>query len=687
MNVRRWLALALVFGLPALSGDLAQAQESGTKVHALTLADAPKYGPDFKHLDYVNPDAPKGGSVTYGAVGTFDSFNRFIVRGTPAPLGGLFETLTVSTDDDTLTDYGLIAESMEVAPDNSWIIFNLRPEARWHDGQPITADDVVFSFNILIEKGDPSYRNYYADVAKAEKLDDQRVKFTFKGSGNRELPTIMGQLPILPKHWWEHRNFEDVLLEPPLGSGPYKLTKFDMGRSYTMERVPDYWGKDLPINIGTDNFDKVTYTYFRDPEIQFEAFKSGRIDFRSENSAKRWATQYEFPAVKDGRVKKEVIPHKQPAGLQGFIFNTRRDIFSDPRVRQALGYAFDFEWSNKTLFFGQYTRTRSYFENSEMAATGLPSPEELEILNPLKGQIPDEVFTTEYNPPKTDGSGNNRDNLTKAAQLLDQAGWKVENGKRVKDGKPLSFEILLDDQAFERIVQPFIQNLQLIGVTAGIRTLQDASQYETRTEDFDFDMLVGGWGESLSPGNEQRGFWGAAAADEKGSQNYSGIKNPAIDKLIDLIVNTPSRKDLIIRCRALDRVLQWNFLVVPNFYLAAYRVAYWDKFSEPAKRPDPLYAPGTSAWWIDPNKAQTIEASKQAEASQPVDAQPSTDSATQQPAADGTAPAAQPPAAPAPAAQAPAEPQDRGRSPIIYGVGAVAVVVAAYLLSRRRRKT
>ena len=685
MQLRRWLALALVLGLPAFPGDLAQAQETGTKVHALTLGDAPKYGPDFKHLDYVNPDAPKGGSVTYSAIGTFDNFNPFIVRGTPAALGGLFETLTTRTEDDDLSGYGLIAESMEVAPDKSWIIFNLRPEARWQDGKPITAEDVVFSFDTLKEFS-PLYHNYYANVVKAEALDEHRVKFTFDSGGNRELPVIMGELPVLAKHWWQGRKFDDVLLDPPLGSGPYKVGKFEMGRSITMERVPDYWGKDLPINLGTDNFDRVTYSYFRDPEIAFEAFKAGRIDIRpNENSAKRWATQYSFPAVKDGRVKKELIPNDQPVGMQGFVFNTRRDIFSDRKVREAIGYAFDFEWENKTLFFGQYTRTRSYYQNSEMAATGLPSPEELEILDPLKGQIPDEVFTTEYNPPKTDGSGNNRDNLTKAAQLLDEAGWKVENGKRVKDGKQFTFEILLDDPAFERVMLPFIQSLQRIGITATMRTLQDASQYEQRTDNFDFDMLVSGWGETLSPGNEQREFWGSAAADEKGSRNLAGIKDPAIDKLIDLVIHTPSRKDLIIRCRALDRVLQWNYFVVPNFHLAAYRLAYWDKFSQPAKRPDPLFSPGISGWWIDPNKEKTIEASKKAEAAT-TDAQAAApESKPQQPQPQQPA-ATQPAQPPAPVASEPA-PADRGRSPIIYGVGAIVVFVVAYLLGRRRSKS
>lgn len=678
MNARRWLALAFVLGLTALPGAAAQAQE-GVKVHALTLGDAPKYGPDFKHLDYVNPDAPKGGTVNFGVIGTFDSFNPYIIKGTPAGLGGLFETLTASTEDDILSEYGLIAESMEIAPDKSWMIFNLRPEARWHDGKPITAEDVVFSFDTLMEKGDPLYRNYYSDVAKAEALAERSVKFTFKSGGNRELPVILGQLPVLPKHWWATRKFEDVLLEPPLGSGPYKLGTFDFGRTYTMERVPDYWGKDLPINRGTNNYDRNIFTYYRDPEVQLEAFKSGRIDIRSENSAKRWATVYDFPAVKDGRVIKEKFRHVRPAGLQGFIMNTRRPYFADKRVRQALIDAYDFEWANKTLFFGEYTRTRSYYENSELSARGLPSDEELKILEPLRGKIPDEVFTTEYNPPKTDGSGNNRDNLAKAAQLLDEAGWTVENGKRFKDGKPFAFEILLDDQAFERIVQPFAQNLERIGISVSVRTLLDASQYESRIEEFDFDMLVSGWGQSLSPGNEQREFWGSAAADQKGSRNYVGIKDPAIDTLVEQLVNAPTRHDLIMHCRALDRVLQWNYFVVPNWYLPADRLVYWNKFSKPSKRPDPPYSVGSSGWWIDAQRAQTIEASKQAETSPPAEEQPAaqpapTDAAQPQAAQQADQPAAQP-----------EQPDERGRSPLIYAGGAVLVVIAALLLRRRRR--
>jgi microcin C transport system substrate-binding protein len=680
MNMRRWFVLALALGLSFASGLAAQAQEGGTKVHALTLGDAPKYGPDFKHLDYVNPDAPKGGTINLGATGTFDSLNAFIVKGTPAGLGGLYETLTTQSDDDALSEYGLLAESMEVADDKSWVIFNLRPEARWHDGKPVIADDVVFTFNTLIEKGNPVYRYYYSDVASVEKLGERRVKFQFKHGGNRELPVIMGQLQILPKHWWETRNFENVLLEPPLGSGPYKVGKVDMGRAYTMERVPDYWGKDLPINIGTNNYDRTIVTYFQDPQVQMEAFKAGTLDMRpNENSAKRWATDYNFPAVKDGRVIAEKIQHQNPTGIQGFIFNLRKPLFQDPKVREALGYAFDFEWSNKALFFGQYARTRSYFENSEMEAKGPPSPEELEILNPFKGQIPPEVFTTEYNPPKTDGSGNARDNLAKAAALLEEAGWKVENGKRVKDGKPFVFEFITDDPAIERFALPFTQNLERIGIAATTRVV-DSAQYQSRMEEYDFDSTSEVWGQSLSPGNEQREFWGSQAADTPGSRNVMGIKNPIVDELITLIVNAQTRDDLIIRCRALDRVLQWNHYLVPNFHLAAFRVAYWDKFGMPDKRPDPLYLYGSTSWWIDPAKEAALAGGKTAE-------QPTTTTAQATPA---PAPSdAQPPSPAAPAS--PEQPaadasDDRGNSPLIYAGGAIAVVVVAYLLGRRRRK-
>jgi microcin C transport system substrate-binding protein len=668
--MRSVVSAALLAGVLLLPvPGLALAQEA-VKTHALTLGDAPKYGPDFPHLDYVNPAAPKGGTVRYGGLGSFDSFNPFIVGGDPAGLPGLYETLTTQVDDDVMSEYGLIAASMEVAPDNSWIIFNLRPEARWHDGKPLTADDVVFSFDILKEKGAPTYRFYYGSVSKAEALDPHRVKFTFADTSNRELPVIMGQLPVLPKHFWAEKKFDEPSLDVPLGSGPYKLKTFEAGRSVTMERVPDYWGKDLPINIGTDNYDIVRTDYYRDPTIALEAFKAGSFDIRAENSAKQWATGYESPALRDGRFKMETIKTANPQGMQGFAMNQRRAIFQDPLVRQAMILAFDFEWSNKTLFFDQYTRTRSFFQNSPMEAKGLPGPDELKILEPLRGKIPDEVFTTEYNPPKSDGSGANAENLAKAAQLLDQAGWKLENGRRMKNGQPFEIEFLLQSgDLFERIVQPYAKSLERLGVKLNLRAV-DTAQYQKRNEDFDFDMISAIFPQSLSPGNEQRDFWGSAAADSPGSRNEIGIKDPVIDQLVEELIVAKTREDLIAHCRALDRILQWRYYVVPNWHMGASRIAYWDKFGRPDKLPDPTYGIGTSAWWIDPVKEQAL-ASKTAQAAPATIPEP--------------APAAAPAAEATPAAAAPA---DRGSSPItyvLYALGALVVILVIGAIVKRKK--
>lgn len=658
------VAATLVLGLVVPGLAIAQ---SGEVTHALTLGDTPKYGPDFTHLDYVNPDAPKGGSIRYGAIGGFDSFNEFIVRGDPAALSGLVERLTIQVDDDSLSEYGLIAETMEVAPDNSWIIFNLRTEARWHDGKPITAEDVVFSFNSLKEKGAPFYRYYYANVENAEILSPQKVKFTFTSSDNRELPVIMGQLPVLPKHYWEGRNFEEPSLDIPLGSGPYKVKSFEAGRSVTMERVPDYWGKDLPVNIGTDNFDLVRTDYYRDPTVTLEAFKSGAFDLRAENSAKQWATGYESPALREGRFKMEQIETDNPQGMQGFVLNLRRPIFQDRRVRQAMILAFDFEWSNKTLFFGHYKRTRSYFQNSPMEAKGLPSAEELKILEPLRGKIPDEVFTTEYQPPKSDGSGSNRDNLAEAAQLLDAAGWKLENGHRIKDGKPLEIEFLLQaGDLFERVVQPYAKSLDRLGIKLTLRAV-DPSQYQERNENYDFDMISTVIPQSLSPGNEQRDFWTSAAADLPGGRNEIGLKDPVIDDLVERLIASPTRAELITYCQALDRILQWNYYVVPNWHLGAVRIAYWDKFGRPDKLPEPTYGIGLGAWWIDPAKEAALAEKIKAAA----------------PAADLDAAAA--PEAPAEEAAAP---EDRGASPVkylLYGGGALVALIAVVGFLRRKK--
>jgi microcin C transport system substrate-binding protein len=554
----------------------------------------------------VNPDAPKGGRLRQGVPeSTFDSFNPFIIKGNPAGgIGLLYDTLLVGAADEPFSEYGLLAKTVQTPADRSWVAFELRPEARWHDGKPITADDVVWSFETLLAKGAPTYRFYYQSVAKVEKTGERSVKFTFKPGTNRELPLIVGQLPVLPKHYWETRNFEATTLEPPLGSGPYKVGKFEAGRFLEMERVPDYWGKDIPVNKGRWNFDVQRFEYYRDATVALEAFKGGNYDFRLEPSAKDWATAYEIPEVKDGRIVKEAVPNQRPTGMQCFAMNIRRPLFQDRRVREAIGLAFDFEWSNKTLFYGQYSRTESYYENSELASSGLPGPDELAILEPLRGKIPDEVFTKAFEAPKTDGSGNNRENLRRAAELLKQAGWTTQAGKLMKDGVPLTFEILLNSPLFERVALPYAKSLEKIGITANVRTV-DTSQYRRRTDSFDYDMVVAGFGESESPGNEQRDYWGSEAAKREGSRNAIGIADPSIDALVGGVIAAPDRKSLVTRTKALDRVLLWNQFVVPNWYIGADRIAYWDKFGKPGVVPKDGVQ--IDAWWVDAAKAARLE--------------------------------------------------------------------------------
>ncbi len=599
------ITAVLIAGL--LVAGAVQAQET-TVSHGLSLFGELKYPADFKHLDYVNPDAPKGGEVRMSAIGTFDSLNPFIIKGSPAAgLGLIYDTLLDGARDEASSEYGLLAASVEVPKDLSWVAFTLRPEARWHDGKPVTPADVIFSFETLKKEGAPFYRYYYANVEKAEQTGPHTVRFTFQGPKNRELPLIVGQLQVLPKHYWEGKEFNATTLDPPLGSGPYRIESLESGRSISYERVTDYWGKDLPINKGRYNFDVMQFDYFRDPIIALEAFKAHTFDFRQENNSKLWATSYDFPAFRDGRVKKEEIRHEIPTGMQGFTFNLRRPQFMDPRVRHALAYAFDFEWSNKNLFYGQYTRTKSYFSNSELAANGLPSAAELKLLEPLKAQIPEQVFTKEYLPPATDASGNIRKNLRTAKKLLDTAGWQVKNGvlTETKSGRAMAMEFLLVSPAFERIVAPLVENLKRLGVKATIRIV-DTSQYRRRLDTFDFDVVVGSFGQSLSPGNEQRDFWGSAAAGREGSRNIIGIKDPAIDKLIDHVIFANSRAELITASRALDRVLLWHHYVIPNWHIRAFRVAYWDRFNKPKVRPK--YGLGfQDTWWVDAKKDAALK--------------------------------------------------------------------------------
>jgi len=569
-----------------------------------------KYPTGFQHFDYVNPAAPKGGGVKYDAIGTFDTLNPFTLKGQPAAgVGAMFDTLMTPSEDEPSSSYGLIAESVEVANDKASVVYNLRPQARFWDGSPITPEDVVWTFDTLKAQGHPRWRLYYADVLKAEKTGPHQVKFTFRNGANRELPSIVGELPVLSKAYWSGRDFAKTTLEIPLGSGPYKIDSFDPGRSVTYRRVPDYWGKDLPVNVGRNNFDVIRYDYYRDQTVALEAFKAGAYDIRVENVSKNWAIGYDGPALASGLIKKEQIPNKVPQGMQAFGFNTRRPIFQDARVRRALGYLFDFEWTNKALFYGAYTRTKSYFSNSDLASSGLPGPDELKLLEKYRGHIPDAAFTEAYAPPTTDGSGDIRDNLRAALDLLAQAGWNVKNGQLVDaKGTPFRFEFLLDQPEFERVALPFIQNLARIGITANVRTV-DPAQYENRMQNFDFDMTVMLYPESLSPGNEQRDFWTSESGKQVGGRNLLGIASPAVDDLVSLIIEAPDRQSLVTRVHALDRVLLQGYYVIPNWHFPYFRVASWDKFARPAVSPP--YGLAIETWWVDPAREAALDAKRQ----------------------------------------------------------------------------
>ncbi|MDQ0740110.1 extracellular solute-binding protein [Pseudomonas sp. W4I3] len=584
--------------------------------HALTLYnEPPKYPADFKHFDYVNPDAPKGGTFRESAMGGFDSLNPYISKGVPADnLPLIYDTLAMQSLDEPITEYGLVAGKIEKAPDNSWVRFYLRPEARFHDGHPIRADDVVFTFQTLIKDGTPLYRTYYADVDEVVAEDPLRVLFKFKRTNNRELPLILGQLPVLPKHWWATRDFSKGNLEIPLGSGPYKVAEVKAGRMIRYERVKDYWAKDLPVAKGFYNFDNRITDYYRDSTVSLEALKAGQFDYWLEFSAKNWANAYNIPAVAQGRLVKEEIPNGNPTGMQGFVFNTRKPMFQDVRVRKAISLLLDFEWSNKQLFNGAYTRTRSYFENSEMAATGLPGPDELAILEPLRDKIPAEVFTQSFEPSKTDGSGMIRAQQREAYQLLQEAGWKIVDDKMVDTtGKPVTIEFLLAQTEFERILLPFKRNLADLGIDLVIRRV-DVSQFINRLRSRDFDMLVGSFPQSTSPGNEQREFWKSSSADKPGSRNYMGLKDPAVDQLVEQLIDADSRKSLIAHARALDRVLQFGYYVIPNWHIKTFRVAYWDHLGHP--NVSPRYDVGTATWWAKPDvePAVPLDTAQSAEA-------------------------------------------------------------------------
>lgn len=625
---------------PAVAADAAAAP---VRHHALSLISEPKFPADFKHFDWVNPDAPKGGVVRFSTEGTFDSLNTFSIKGMPAgPVGMIYDQLMADSADEPSTEYGLVAEWVSFPPDFGSATFGLRPEARFHDGHPITPEDVIFSLEAL-KKAHPMYARYYKNVIKAEKTGEHEVTFTFDIKGNRELPQILGQLTVLPKHYWEGtgkdgqpRDITKSTLEVPLGSGPYKVKEVAPGSRIVVERVKDYWAKDLPVMVGQFNFDELRFQYFRDRTAAFEDFKAGRADFWRENTAKDWATQYDFEAIKKGWVKKEQIPTKNVvAMMQGFAFNTRRDKFKDPRVRRAFNYAFDFEDLNKSVLFGQYSRVSSYFDNSELAAKGLPEGRELEILKEYEKDLPPELFTTEWKNPVFASRDDMRTNLAEAMRLFKEAGWeirqeevadpdcgtfcrfgravgfgaaKTQSVMRNAKGEPFEVEFLLGSDAFQRHVAHYISNLSKIGVQASIRVV-DPAQYEQRERSFDFDIIIDSFPQSLSPGNEQRDYWGASAADQQGTRNTIGIKSPVIDHLIEKLVVAQTRDEVVATTRALDRVLLWGHYVVPQWYNPNQWIAAWDVFGRPEKLPS-QNAAFTQVWWVDPAKEQALAAQR-----------------------------------------------------------------------------
>jgi len=590
----------------------AHAQEK-TWRHGLSLFGDLKYPAGFKQFDYVNAAAPKAGGVRQIAIGTFDNFNIAVagVKGALATgIDHIYDTLLTSAFDEVSSEYGLIAEAVSYADDFSSAAYRLRAEAKWHDGEPITPQDAIFSFDAL-KKYSPQLAAYYRHVAKLEKTGDREITFVFDAPGNRELPQIVGQLLILPKHWWEgtdkngnKRDIGATTLEPPLGSGPYRIKDFSPGRNIVYERAKDYWGKDLNVSFGRDNFDELRFEYFRDTTVALEAFKADTVDWRTENSAKNWATAYDFPAVTDKRVIKEEFPINSQGIMQAFAFNIRRPKFQDPRVRLAFNFAFDFEEMNKQIFFGQYKRIASYFEGTELASSGLPEGRELEILQTVRDQLPPEMFTAPYSNPVGGDPQKVRDNLREAVRLFRAAGYEVRNERMVngKTGEPFTIEFLADDPSFERVFLFYKPSLDRLGVTVSVRTVDD-SQYENRLRGWDYDIITASWPESLSPGNEQRGYWGSQAADQSGSLNLIGIKNPAIDAMIDQVIFAKSRSDLVAATKALDRVLLWNHYVVPQWTYGKVRSARWDRFG----RPDPLPKYGAAAfpalWWWDAEKA------------------------------------------------------------------------------------
>lgn len=600
--------------LPVLPRVGFAASLSGTQTHGLSVFGDLKYAPDFTHFDYLAPDAPKGGKIVFTAPSwaynqnpqTFNTLNSFILKGDAPPRMELcFDSLMVRALDEPDAVYGLVARSVAVSQDGNRYTFRLRNEARFHDGAPLTAHDVAFSLMILKDKGHPLISQTIREMVSAEAVADDEVEVRFSGRQTRQLPMTVAQLPVLQKAYYEQHAFTETTMTPPPGSGPYRVGRFEQGRYIEYERVEDWWARDLAVSRGAFNFDTIRVEFFRDRQIAFEAMKKGALTVYEEFTSKTWATEYDFPAIVDGRVVKAVFPDDRPAGAQGWFFNTRRGKFADPRTREAIGLAFDFEWSNQNLFYGLYERTSSFFQNSEMMAQGTPSVEELALLEPLRDTLPEAVFGEAWTAPVTDGSGQDRQLLRRATQLLAAAGWK-RDGRRLVDaaGQPLTIEFLTNSSAFERIIQPFVKNLALVGIEASIR-LVDGAQYQSRINDFDFDVVGRRYALDATPGEGIRQYWGSDAADSPGSSNLAGIRHPAVDALIDRIIHAESREAMTIACRALDRVLRAGHYWVPNWYKASHTMAYWDIFGFPPEKPRYGF-PLELTWWFDRDKAAKI---------------------------------------------------------------------------------
>ena len=612
-----------IFGPFNALGQSASSDQPVKRRHGYTVLGEPGLPPDFRAFPYVHVFAPKGGDVTLASIGTFDGFNPFILRGTAAAhgvsswvtlpggsgsgssVGHVWETLMTGSADEVATAYGHLAETIEVPDNRLSVTFNLRSEAKFSDGRPVTAEDVAWTFRTLLEKGRPSFRIQFGDIKDVTVESVSRVRFNFSTDRNRDLPLVMGGLPVLPKHYFEGRDFAKPLSDAPIGSGPYRVTNFELGRSVTYTRNPNWWAADMPTGRGTNNFDRVRYDYYRDALVAMEAFKAGKADIRAENIAKNWASAYEFPAVKSGLVVKREYAHQLPSGIQGYALNTRRPVFADQRVRQAIGWMFDFEWTNKNLFYSAYTRTTSYFSNTDLAATGLPMIEESKLLLPYSTTLPSGLLSRDFAVPVTDGSGNNRDQVRQALELMREAGWSVKERKLVdKVGQQMSITILLDEPSYERVALPYVQNLKKLGIDVHVRTV-DPAQYQHLIDEFDFDMAMMIYPGADVPGNELRDYWSCAAANTKGSANIAGICDPAIDMLIDRIISAPDRDTVRASARALDRILLWSWYMVPNWHSQNFHVAYWDRFGELGK---PIReGVNFDTWWVDEKKAARVD--------------------------------------------------------------------------------